>query len=113
MSIIIKAIVIVLIFILAGTLFFHNFTSVNVDIGRHIKLGEIIWQTKSIPNTNLFSFTAPDYPFVNHHWLSEVIFYGVYSLGSNPVKSSSDDHGAGWISGLKAIMIFKVIVLLA
>src|SRR3989344_9075536 len=101
MNILLKNIIISLIFILAGTLFFHNFTSINVDIGRHIKLGEIIWQTKSIPDTNLFSFTAPDYSFVNHHWLSEVIFYKVYSLGSN------------WVSGLKAIMIFKIIILLA
>ncbi|OGN13608.1 MAG: hypothetical protein A3J47_04195 [Candidatus Yanofskybacteria bacterium RIFCSPHIGHO2_02_FULL_43_22] len=113
MIILLKSIVIALLFILAGTLFFHNFTSINADIGRHIKLGEIIWQTGEVPKTNLFSFTEPDFPFTNHHWLSEVVFYKVYSLGNDPVKSSSDDHGAGWMNGLKAIMIFKVIVLLA
>src|SRR3990167_883104 len=113
MIILLKSIVIALLFILAGTLFFHNFTSINADIGRHIKLGEIIWQTGEVPKNNLFSFTEPDFPFTNHHWLSEVVFYKVYSLGNDPVKSSSDDHGAGWMNGLKAIMIFKVIVLLA
>jgi len=101
-------VIIALIFILAGVLFTHNLTSINVDIGRHIKLGEIIWQTGEVPKTNLFSFTAPDYSFINHHWLSEVIFYGVYSLGSN--VQGAPGH---WVSGLKAIMILKIIVLLA
>mgnify|MGYP001558136490 CR=1 FL=1 len=93
-------VIIALIFILAGVLFFHSFTSINADIGRHIKLGEIIWQTGTVPKINLLSFTASEYPFINHHWLSEVVFYKIYSLGSN------------WMTGLKAIMLFKVAVLL-
>lgn len=97
---ILNKVIIALIFILAGVLFFHNFTSINADIGRHIKLGEIIWQTGIVPQTNLFSFTAPEYPFINHHWLSEVVFYKIYFLSSN------------WIAGLKTIMLFKIAVLL-
>lgn len=45
------------------------------DLGRHLKIGEIIVQTKNIPSINLFSYTNPNYPFINHHWLSEVVFY--------------------------------------
>ena len=101
-------VIIILIFVLAGVLFFHNLTSINVDIGRHIKLGEIIWQTGTVPKVNLFSFTASDYPFVNHHWLSEIVFYGVYSLGSNV-----EDAPLHWMAGLKAVMVLKVVVLLA
>lgn len=97
---ILNKVIIALIFILAGVLFFHNFTSVNADIGRHIKLGEIIWQTGTVPKINLLSFTAPEYPFINHHWLSEVVFYKIYSLSSN------------WIAGLKTIMFFKIAVLM-
>lgn len=93
-------IIIILIFVLAGVLFFHNLTSINADIGRHIKLGEIIWQSKEVPKTNLFSFTAPDFPFINHHWLSEVIFYGIFNIGG------------GWLSGLQSVIIFKALVLL-
>lgn len=76
-----KGTVLILFLVLAGSLFLHNLTSINLDIGRHLKLGEIIWQTKSIPGTNLFSYTEPEHPFINHHWLSEVIFYGLYNLG--------------------------------
>ncbi len=83
-------------FLVAFFLFFHNLTTINEDIGRHIKLGEIIWQTKSVPHTNLLSYTATNFPFINHHWLSEVVFYGFYNLG-----------------GFEGVMIVKIVVLLA
>lgn len=53
------------------------------DLGRHLKLGGIIWQTKTVPATNLFSYTSPSFPFINHHWLSEVIFYLTDALGAS------------------------------
>ncbi len=53
--------------------------SFDQDLGRHLKLGEIIWQTKSVPLTNLFSYTNPNFPFINTHWLFEVL---VYVIGS-------------------------------
>jgi hypothetical protein len=59
--------------------------SLDQDLGRHLKLGEIIWQTKSIPKTNLFSYVTPDNPFINHHWLFEVLAYlwnGILGLES-------------------------------
>lgn len=49
----------------------------NQDLGRHLKLGEIISKTKSVPNINLFSYTYPGFPFINHHWMSEIIFYNL------------------------------------
>jgi hypothetical protein len=48
------------------------------DLGRHIKNGEIIVSTGAIPRTNLFSYTHPDFPFVNHHWAVGVIYYFVH-----------------------------------
>ncbi|TSC90612.1 MAG: hypothetical protein G01um10142_359 [Parcubacteria group bacterium Gr01-1014_2] len=53
----------------------HTFTSINQDIGRHLTLGKIIWETKEVPKTNLFSYTNPDFPFINHHWFGEVLLY--------------------------------------
>src|SRR3989344_5010210 len=69
----------ILIFVLLGSFLIHNFDTIGQDIGRHLKVGEIIWQTKEVPKTNLFSFTEPDFPFINHHWLSEVMFFGIFS----------------------------------
>ena len=69
----------VLIFVLLGSFLIHNIDTISQDIGRHLKIGELIWQNKEVPKTNLFSFTEPDFPFINHHWLSEVIFFGIFS----------------------------------
>lgn len=57
--------------------FFHPITAFTQDLGRHIKTGEIILQTNTVPKTNLYSYTYPNYPFINHHWLSEVVFYRI------------------------------------
>lgn len=60
--------------------FVHPITALTQDLGRHILLGKIIWTTQTIPQTNLLTYTHPDFPFINHHWLSEVIFYLITSF---------------------------------
>ncbi len=82
-----------LLFVFLGSLLVHSLGSINQDIGRHLKLGQIIWETKSVPKINLFSFTEPNAPFVNHHWLSEVVFYFLFN-----------------VIGLKGLIIFKAAV---
>jgi len=61
--------------ILYGVLFTQTISFVTVDLGRHLKNGEIFFSDFSIPKTNLYSYTYPDYPFINHHWGSGIIFY--------------------------------------
>ncbi|MFH1186661.1 MAG: hypothetical protein V1697_00645 [Candidatus Levyibacteriota bacterium] len=68
------------IFLLLFVGFFHPIRAITQDLGRHLLLGEIILKNFSIPKTNLFSYTYPDFPFINLHWLSEVIFYLVFKL---------------------------------
>lgn len=65
-------------FIIFFLIYFHQTNSFDQDLGRHIKLGEIIWQTKSVPKTNLFSYTNQSEHTFNSHWGSQLIFYGVY-----------------------------------
>ena len=45
------------------------------DLGRHLVLGRLIWESGSIPQVNLFSYALSDQRFINHHWLPEVMFY--------------------------------------
>lgn len=69
--------------------------SFDQDLGRHLKLGEIISKTGQVPKTNLFSYTNPDFPFINTHWLFEVVAF--------------------WFSqtlGLPAFLYLKVIIFL-
>jgi hypothetical protein len=61
----------------------------NTDLGRHLKNGEWIVngsadQRSAVLHTNFYSFAAPEQPFVNHHWLSGVVFYLVWRLFSFP-----------------------------
>lgn len=78
----IRIILIGLVFLFLFSLVFTDSGDFNQDLGRHIKLGEIISKTGKIPESNKFSFTHPDFPFVNHHWLSEVLFYGTATFAS-------------------------------
>jgi len=79
----------------AFSLFFKTDTSFDQDLGRHIKLGEIIVNNFSVPKTNLFSYTNPDFPFINTHWFFEVIAYFFAQLGA-----------------LQLLLILKVIIIL-
>lgn len=63
------------IFLFVFACFFHPLSAFTQDLGRHLKMGQIMLTTHSVPKTNLFSYTYPDFPFINHHWLSEVVFY--------------------------------------
>ncbi|MEK7160507.1 MAG: hypothetical protein AAB724_00620, partial [Patescibacteria group bacterium] len=93
---VVRLILISLVLLAVAVLLIHSLTAINQDLGRHLKMGEIIWQTKHVPQTNLFSYTNPDWPFINHHWLSEVIYY--------------------WLSlviGLKGLIVFNALLILA
>lgn len=74
---------------------FRTDLSFDQDLGRHLKLGEIIWQTKEVPKVNLFSYTNPDFPFINTHWGFEVF---VYLFNQ--------------ILGIQALLVLKVLIFL-
>jgi hypothetical protein len=60
--------------------YFHPVTAINQDLGRHLLTGKIILQTQHVPSTNLFSYIYPDFPFINHHYLSEVVYALLFPL---------------------------------
>ncbi len=51
------------------------------DMWWHLKAGEVIWTTHSIPTTDLFSYTTNHHAIVPQEWLSEALIYGAYRLG--------------------------------
>lgn len=66
-------------FLIFVSLFFFRYTNLAAsDLGRHITNGRIILQSGHVFNTNLYSYTFPDFPAPNHHWLFGVISYVVY-----------------------------------
>lgn len=67
------------IFVLLGLKIAQPINLTAVDIGRHIKNGELLLQGHpDILRKNFYSFTHPDYPFINHHWLFGVFSYWVW-----------------------------------
>ncbi len=68
----------------------------NMDYAKLVRYGEVIVQDGKVFTTNTFSYTHPDYPFVNHHWGVGVVFYGLHSLG-----------------GFKALTVFVALMNLA
>jgi len=58
-------------------------------------VSEIILETGSVPDTNLFSYTNTNFPFINTHWLGGFIFYLL-----------------SWVIGLKGLILFKTIIIL-
>lgn len=50
------------------------------DVGRHIRLGTHIVETRSIPRTDLFSHTMAGDAFIPYEWLSEIIFAQAHLL---------------------------------
>ena len=77
---ILKFAIIFSIFLFLFFAYFHTISAITQDLGRHLLTGKIILDTHQIPKTNLFSYTYPNFPFLNHHWGSEVIFYLIFKI---------------------------------
>ncbi len=55
-----------------------------VDIGFHIRTGQLVLDQGRIPDRNTFSFTQPDHPWLLHQWAPGVVFYQVWRLAGVP-----------------------------
>jgi hypothetical protein len=76
--------------------FFHQDIDFTQDLGRHLTIGKIIVEKGYIPRTNLFSYTFPQFAFINHHWGSEVVFFLIHK-----------------VFGINGLIILKVILSLS
>ena len=65
-------------------LFLSLFPIVNRDIGFHLQAGEWIWNRGEIPTADPFSYTAVGRPWVDSHWLFQVIAFAVHSAAGLP-----------------------------
>ncbi len=70
-----------LLILLLALSFTQKINLTTADLGRHIKNGEIFFQRHQPITINFYSFTEPDYPAINHHWLTGVIFFLIHQWG--------------------------------
>ncbi|MCX7840269.1 MAG: hypothetical protein N2559_12580, partial [Anaerolineae bacterium] len=55
------------------------------DFWWHLRTGQYIVETRAIPHTDPFSLTRAGHTWVTHEWLTEVLLYAFYTLGSFPL----------------------------
>ncbi len=58
---------------------------VQSDTWWQLRGGQEFWQTGSVPLVETYSHTAAGRYWMNHEWLSEAIFYAVYTIGGLPL----------------------------
>src|SRR5258705_4639410 len=53
----------------------------DFDTWFHLAAGRLMLRTWTWPASNTFALTAPGYPWVDLHWLFQLLLYGAWSLG--------------------------------
>jgi hypothetical protein len=59
-------------------------TAADTDMYWHLRTGQFILQTRSVPMSDPFSWTAVGTPWVDVHWLSQVVLFSTYALLGAP-----------------------------
>jgi hypothetical protein len=89
----INTVIVVAVAIYFSLFFLHEGYFTNLDQAKLVKYGEVILEQGRVFSVNLFSYTAPDYPFINHHWGVGVIFYLIH-----------------WVSGLEGLTVAVMLI---
>ena len=50
------------------------------DFGWHLQAGNYFW-IHGLPKTDIFTYTASNFPWVDHEWLSDVLLARLYNVG--------------------------------
>jgi hypothetical protein len=70
------------VFLLAGfCLYWFSYTIADPDLWGHLRFGQDILRTGAIIQNDTYSYRTGGHPWINHEWLSEVIFAGLYNQG--------------------------------
>ncbi|HYO99837.1 MAG TPA: hypothetical protein VER76_06585 [Pyrinomonadaceae bacterium] len=70
-----------LVFVLLAAIFAMTAAQItDPDFWWHLRTGQFIYETRTIPHTDIFSFTAQGKEWVTHEWLAEVLMFGIYKF---------------------------------
>lgn len=72
---------------LVFVIFSQKIELTSVDLGRHLANGRELFTQPSLLFKNTYSYTEPNFPFINHHWLAGLIYYKIYLIGGFKVLS--------------------------
>jgi hypothetical protein len=68
------------IYVFAFAFLFASRPMGDADFWFHLKTGEYVFSTGSVPRIEMYSFTFHGIPWTAHGWLSGVLFYAVWSI---------------------------------
>ncbi|MCO6431469.1 MAG: hypothetical protein J5J00_11460 [Deltaproteobacteria bacterium] len=69
--------------ICSSALYFLSGGEADNDLFIHLLSGGLILNSGSIPQSDIFSYTALSNEWVNHEWLSQLIFAAIWETGGN------------------------------
>jgi hypothetical protein len=56
----------------------NSFGYLDPDFGWHLKTGELIYQTRAVPDLNYEDYTLEGKTWVDHEWLMNLVTYAIY-----------------------------------
>lgn len=92
-----------------------SYLRLDPDFGWHLRSGEY-FLSHGIPATDIFTYTASNFPWISHEWLSDIFLSAVYSGGGYILLSvvySALWTLAIWIVGRKAHNLTILLAVLA
>ena len=69
-----------------------------VDLAYHVRTGDMILATRSIPNVDTFTFTVRGQPWLDQQWLAQVVFSAFFKLGGQT-------YGWATLAALQATLV--------
>jgi hypothetical protein len=54
------------------------------DLWGHVRFGQDLWQTGKVIRPDIYSYLAGEQPWINHEWLAEAIYAGLYAALGSP-----------------------------
>jgi len=72
----------------------------------HLRAGQEIWRTHSIPRVDHYSHTFAGAPWPDHEWLAQALIYAVYRVGGMPGL----ELGAAALVMAAAVLTFRLMV---
>lgn len=71
--------IIFLFFILIGLGYFASSKTLDPDFGWHLRTGSLILE-RGVPKIDWYSYTMPNFPWIDHEWLTDIVIYKIHSL---------------------------------
>ncbi|MGC8775879.1 MAG: hypothetical protein ACP5QN_01010 [Minisyncoccia bacterium] len=110
---ILEFIILILLLSYYGFFLANKIDLTTADLGRHLKNGALAinfifnnpFEFNKLLKTNFYSYTYSDYFFINHHWVSGVIFY--------LIEKSFGFKGLSWFYIILSLVIFVLFFKLA